>query len=98
MGGKGKQQRSDMSGLSAMEKIEAIALAAKKAGMTYGEYSAVLSETQKCKVFSDYQKLLRKRRAEEQKRIEAFRRRKNGNLSDSVDWLMEELSKEDLTE
>lgn len=58
--------------LKGNEKIEAIAWAARKQGLTYGVFSTTLSEGRKKKIYREYEAYL-----EEKQRKEAERLQKN---------------------
>ena len=55
--------------LTASQKLNALAWAAKKANCSYGALQGTLSQEREADIFEDYEKLLREREAEEAERI-----------------------------
>ena len=80
----------DLSGLSIMKKIEAVAWAAKREGQSYGQFSAELQDVRKTQIYQEYAAFLSRRRADEQNRLAAFHNKRQSKTQDT-DWLPEEL-------
>lgn len=55
--------------LTASQKLDALAWAAGKANCSYGTFRGTLSQEREEGIFEDYEKLLKKRKAEEAERI-----------------------------
>ena len=78
-------RKSDASGLTVMQKLEAINWAAKRAGSSYGEFSSTLTTEESQIIFSEYEKILDERKREDLLRIRGNRKtEKNDVKSDDT--------------
>ena len=58
------------------QKINAIAWEAKKRNLSYGIFSSTLTEENKNKIYTEYEKYLRIKKEAEQERIRKFSKKK----------------------
>lgn len=59
------------------EKLNAIAWKAKKAEVSYGQYSVMLSQEQKRQIYEDFDQYLQEKREKEEARLSKVNRKKN---------------------
>jgi len=67
-----KKELKEKKPLSRSQQLDAISWAAKKAGTSYGKFSATLTGAEKEQICEKYARLLAKKRREEQKRLAAL--------------------------
>ena len=72
--------------LTANERINAIAWAAKRRNLSYGAYQARLTDEERDRVYLEYAEHLRQRRQEEQDRLSSYTRRMSIRAKDRKKW------------